>query len=175
MGDDGDLLAPGRAGEPARRQVVGEPGDAPVEITQGFAAGRRGVGIDHAVRAQPAEHGTDRRRGGAFQGAEAPLAQPGIAGHRQPEHGGKRSRGLHGPVQVAGVERAYRTVAELAHDGPRLPDAAGCQPGLVAVSLGQAGCVPVGLTVADEPENPCGAGVLGRCAAEHDRQRAARL
>ena len=182
MGDHDDLPGPfgiggaARYGGQPRRELVREPGHPAVEIPDGFPSLRPRVGVDDAVAVQPVGRRADRGGGGALEHAQAPLPQPCVAGHGQPEYLRERCGGLQRPAQVAGVQRADRPVAEPGRDRPGLAQALAGQPGLVAVTLGEAEGVPGALAVPDEPENlvVTGAGDLigfmRKSAPDHDRQ-----
>jgi hypothetical protein len=142
------------------RELVDELGRSPVQVAHGLAAGRPRVRIGHPAGVQAGHGRTDRRRAYTLEYAERPLSQPRVGQDRQPEHGGEGGGGLPRAAQVAGVDRADRTVAEPPGGVRRLAHPALGQLGLVVMALRQARDVPGGLAVPDEPEG--GGGVGGR-------------
>jgi hypothetical protein len=124
------------------RELVDELGGSRVQGAHGFAAGRPRVRIGYPAAVQAGHGRADRRRGETLEHAERPLPQSGVGVDGQPEHCGEGGGGLQRAAQVAGVDRADRSVAELPGGVRRLAQAAVRQLRDVVVPLRQARDVP---------------------------------
>ena len=147
---------PGRPGWLAASKSSAKPATRQYRSRSDSPSGGRASGSITRSPATPLSAAGTIDGGSALQQAEAPLAQPGVAGDVQPQRRGERGRGRHGAPQVAGVYRADRQAAQLVGGVPGLEGAAAGQPRLVGLSLRQAEAVPGALAVPDEPQDRAG-------------------
>jgi two-component system, OmpR family, response regulator MprA len=148
MGDNRDL--PRRGGG---QQLVGEAGDAPVQVPEGLAFRWPGIRVDHSLPSHPAERSRHGDGPAALQYAEGALAQPGVTGEIQPQNISDWGCGVHGAPQIAGVHLIDRAASQLTGGVVRLAGAAPGQPRLVRLPLGQPAGIPGALAVPDEPKH----------------------
>ena len=160
------LVVPVRAGG----ELVDELSRPCVQVADGLAVGRPGVGVGHPAVGQAGHGRAVRSHRGPLAHSERPLPQPDVGVDRQPEHRRERGRGLLRPAQVAGVDRPDRTVAELPRRLRRLVEAAVGQLGQVVVPLREAGDVPGRLAVPDQPQGRLGGRIGEGGLLVHARQ-----
>jgi hypothetical protein len=118
------------------RQGVTEPRGPRVQVAHRLPAVGPGVRVGDLAGVQAGHVRADGRRRAALEGAEAPLAQPGVGEDRQAEDLADRRGGLQGAAQVAGVDGADGPAAEPLGGLGRLAQAPGGKLRFVVVALG---------------------------------------